>query len=421
MFAALLIGIAMLAAIDVAYAHGPGEEGASSLGAAATGESTGESGLFVSEQFSRRMAGIRDLMDKNKNKQAIARLEDMDTRSKSYNRYENAILHQTLGYAYAMSNDYAKAIAAFEEVLSYKALPQDATFAVMQNLGQLYIATEKYDKGIAMLEDWIAHARPQAISPQMRVLLGNAYFHQRDYGKAAAQVKQAIAGVQHPDKSWFQLLAGIDQQSGRLAEQVSALKQAIDAYPAENAFWQQLAGAYRQMHDDKRAAAVIALACNAGLCDGKEKRFLAEIYLYIGAPVKSARLIEAALKDGSLTGEAGDWMLLASSWQQARELDKAESAYVEAAKRSKSSGAADFALGQINLQRQKWQAAADAFARALEKGKLSSRGRAHLLLGITQYYLGHRAEAQKSLETSLNYPDVEKEARHWLKLMRSAA
>lgn len=38
-------------------------------------------------------------------------------------RYENAILRQTLGYAYAADSDYPKAIAAFEEALGYSALP----------------------------------------------------------------------------------------------------------------------------------------------------------------------------------------------------------------------------------------------------------------------------------------------------------
>lgn len=416
----LISGLFMLAMTDVARGHGAGEEQPSFDAATTGGGESGEVGMFISEQLSRQLEGVRGLLDKNQNKEAITRLEAMEARSNSYNRYENAILHQTLAYAYATVNDYPKAAETFEEALSFKALPREAMLSVMQNLGQLYIVTESYTKGIAVLEDWMRRAKPREISPQMRVLLGNAYFHQRDYAKAVAQLNKAITAVDHPDKSWLQLLAGVDQQWGHYNDMADVLQQAISVYPGEKSFWQQLSAAYRQLHQDKKAAAVLALACNTGLCDGNDKIYLARLYLYIGAPVKSVHLIQASLKDGTLSGVAEDWQLLAQSWQQAREPDKAAAAYREAAKRSTDSGDADFHLGQIYVQQARWQAAADAFTRALKKGKLSSPGRTHLMLGVARYYLGQPDTALQSLKAAAGYKDTEIEARRWLQHVRPA-
>jgi len=407
--------VAALAFAGAAFAHGPG--GYESSLDEPSGNSGATSDMFIGEELARSLRSIQVLMEKNQYKEAVQRLEALDARGGSYNRYENAVLHQNLGYAYASTNQYPKAAEAFEESLSFKALPKQATLAVMQNLGQLYIATEQYDKGIAILEDWIAQSGGKDISPQMRVLLGEAYLNKKDYAKAVVQLKQAIASVDRPQKSWIQLLAGTYQQWDHHAEAAETLEQGLTLYPDEKPFWQQLAMIYREMHDDRKAAAALALACGAGLCESKDLTYLARLYLYLGAPFKAADLLDAALRDGRLNG-GDDWQLLAQSWQQARELDKAEQAYVEAAKRNKSSGEAEFRLGQIYVQQEKWQAAADAFTGAVKKGALSSPGRAQLMLGVSQYYLGHMNEARSAVEAATRYPDVAKEARRWLQQLR---
>jgi tetratricopeptide (TPR) repeat protein len=403
-----------------AYAHGPGDD-QPSTGAAAGGGETEHAGMFISEVLGRALEAVHVLMEKNQFKEAVARLEALDARGDSYNRYENAVLHQNLGYAYASLNDYAKATEAFEEALSFKALPKDAAFVVMQNLGQLYIATEQYDKGITVLEDWLAQAGNNDVPATLRVLLGNAYLHKQEYAKATAQLKQAIAGKEHPDKTWLQLLAAAYQQWGHDAETVQVLQQGVALYPEEKSFWQQLAAAYRQLHDDNKAAAVLALYCDAGLCEAADIIYLAKLYLYLGAPAKSGDLLDAALRDGRVKGEEDDWLLLAQSWQQARELDKAEQGYIEAAKRAKSSGTADFRLGQIYVQQERWRPAVAALSEALRKGQLSNPGRAQLMLGVSHYYLGETEQASTAVEAAIRYPDTEKEARHWLRQLRATA
>lgn len=416
----MLCGAALLCAVNAAFAQGPGEDRPSPEPSTGGGES-GAAEVFVGEVLGRALGAIHTLMEKNQYKEAVARLEALDARSESYNRYENAVLHQTLGYAYAAMNEYPEAAEAFEEALSFKTLPKDAAFAVMQNLGQLYIATEQYDKGIAALENWMAQAGGNAVPATMRVLLGNAYLHKQDYAKAAAQLKQAVAGADHPDKTWLQLLAATYQQWGHYAEAADVLQQSVALYPEEKALWGQLAAAHRQLHDDNKAAAALALSCNAGLCEPADIAYLARLYLYLGAPSKSADLLDAALRDGRMKDDEDDWLLLAQSWQQARELDKAEQGYIEAAKRAKTSGNADFRLGQIYVQQEKWQAAAAALAEALKKGQLSSPGRAQLMLGVSYYYSGHGEQALTAVEAATRYPDAEKEARRWLQQLRNTA
>ncbi len=411
-----LSGICLLGTI-AAYAHGPGDE-SQDIAAPGGSDQGAETDMFVSELIARQLAAARTLLDKGRTQEAIHHLEAMEAESRAYNRYENAILHQTLGYAYASADKYAKAADAFKEALSFKAMPDETTLAVMQNLGQLYIATEQYDRGITVLEQWMARARPAQVAPQLRVLLGNAYFHQKDYSKAAAQVQQAIKDVKQASRSWYQLLAAIDQQWGQLGKMAQTLQRAITAYPDEKEFWQQLAAAYRQDHDDKRAAAVLALACRRGLCGAEDKVYLARLYLFLGVPLKSAQVMRDALRDDALAAGAQPWILLAESWQQARELDNAARAYREAVKRAKDDGSASYRLGQLYVQQEKWQAAADAFTGALRQEHLSEPGRARLLLGISQWYLGHPRQAAEALVAAQHDPKVKAEARRWLAQIR---
>lgn len=417
---AALTGLWMMGMAGVTYGHGAGEE-APETGFGAGGGQAPEADMFVSELIGRQLALARSLMEKGKYGEAITHLEAMKAGSRAYNRYEKAILNQTLGYAYATADDYSKAVAAFARALSFKALPKEATLAVMQNLGQLYIATEHYDRGIAVLEEWMKRAPPTAIAPRIRVLLGNAYFRRKDYDKAAEQLRRAIAAVKRPDRSWYQLLASVDGQWGHYTEMADVLQQAVADYPGEKAFWQQLAAAYRRGHDDKKAAAVLALSCRRGLCSADEKVYLARLYLFLGVPLISARILQQALEDDTLRSRALPWMLLAESWQRAREPDKAETAYRQASDRSKEDGTPDYRLGQLYVQQEKWQVAADAFTRALRRGHLASPGRARLLLGVAQLYLGRVRESATSFEAAQRDPEVKAEARRWLSRARRSA
>jgi tetratricopeptide (TPR) repeat protein len=173
------------------------------------------------------------------------------------------------------------------------------------------------------------------------------------------------------------------------------------------------------MNDDNSRCGT-ALSCDAGICEAKDITYLARLYLYLGAPAEAAPLVEAALSDGRPAEGADSWMLLAQSWQQARDMDKAARAYIEAAKRTKASGDADIRLGQIYIQQEKRQAAAAALTGALKKGRLSTPGPAQLMLGVAQYYLGHHKQAVAAVETASRYPNVEKEAKRWLRQLRTA-
>lgn len=408
------------ASAQVARAHGE-EAGLPSSGGDAAQGDQGDAGMFVTELFDRQMKAVRALMDKDQYGGAINRLNAMAGHPRTYNRYERALLQQTLGYALASAGDYDKSAGAFQKALSFKALPKEATLSVMQNLGQLYIAVEQYEKGIAVLETWMARVPAADIQPRLRVLLGNAYMHQEDYAKAASQLERAIGAAKDPEKAWFQLLATADTRRGRDADAARVLQQAIAVYPKERAFWQQLAAAYRRLREDSKAAATLALACGNGLCRDEDKLYLARLYLYLGLPVKAARVLRAAVKDGSLESRTDAWLLLADSWWRAREPAKAASAYREAAVRDTKTGKANFRLGQIYVQQEKWQAAVAALGEALKRGHLANPGRARLLLGISRFYLGDLDDAARWLEAAAHDAAARDAARRWLRQVRAAS
>ena len=81
------------------------------------------------------------------------KLKEMQ-KSTRLNSHEVALMHQTWGYLYSEKEDYPAAIREFEAAIATGGLPLAVEISVLFNTGQLYIVTEEYRKGIAVLEEW---------------------------------------------------------------------------------------------------------------------------------------------------------------------------------------------------------------------------------------------------------------------------
>ena len=370
--------------------------------------------MSVSELIARQLAAARTPLDKGRTQEAIHHLEAMEAESRAYNRYENAILHQTRGYAYASADKYAKAADAFKEALSFKAMPDEIILAVMQNLRQPYIATEQYDRGSQYWSNgWPARARRRSHrscgSCRQRLFSPEGLFQGGGTGAPGHQ------GCQTGQPILYQLLAAIISKrgsSGKWRRRCSGPSPLIPTRRNSGTAGR----AYRQDHDDKRAARSRPwLPPRPVRRRGQGRPGASES---VSGRAVEVRRGNAGRPQGRRARRGREpRILLAESWQQARELDNAARAYREAVKRAKDDGSASYRLGQLKYSRKNGRPPPMP-SPGRSPGTPSEPGRARLLLGISQWYLGHPRQAAEALVAAQHDPKVKAEARRWLAQIR---
>jgi tetratricopeptide (TPR) repeat protein len=139
------------------------------------------------------------------------------------------------------------------------------------------------------------------------------------------------------------------------------------------------------MEDYPNALAVMQLANNVGLVtEDSEVRRLADLLLFNDVPYRGAQVLEAAIEKKAVTLDDKLYEKLANCWIAAGEFDKSIAPLQRAAEMS-STGDMFIRLGEVQVQREDWDAAISAIQRGVDKGQLKDPGNAQLMLGIAHY------------------------------------
>jgi Tfp pilus assembly protein PilF len=121
------------------------------------------------------------------------------------NAFEKALALQLLGYTASLESKHSEAIAYYEQALAANALPPDQLDTTEYNLGQLYVATKRYDDAIRVLES--RAQRMGRATPEGDMALANAYWGKRDAAHALPLARSAVANRADAPESWLRLLA----------------------------------------------------------------------------------------------------------------------------------------------------------------------------------------------------------------------
>ncbi len=327
------------------------------------------------------------------------------------NSHERALVEQTYGYVASAQEDYATAAAAFERCLALDALPEGAQLNTRYNLAQLYLALERYDKAIVTLKAWFGEAENPA--PQAYYLLAAAYMQAEQPQQALEPARRAVEASSAPKEPWLQLLLALRLQRKEYGEARKLLEELVTRFGGK-AYWLQLSSVYAELGREEDALAAMQVAYELGLLDrDSELRNLARMYLYHEIPYRAAMVMEKALAEGVAASDPEAWELLADAWLSAREFDEAIEPLGKAAQAS-DDGKLYVRLGQLQMERQQWHAAATAFAQALAKGGLPDRGKVALLLGIAHYSGDRLTQARRAFEKAREIDGQREEAERWL-------
>lgn len=327
--------------------------------------------------------------------------------------YAQAVVFRSLSSVYALNGQYKKAAESLSKSLALKVMHEDEEQKSVLNLGQLYMATEQYKKAIEVLQPWLA--KNSSSDASINALVANAYTQLKQYRKALPYIKKAISQSKKPKESWYQLNLALYYQLENYASAADILKKLILLKPDKKQYWEQLSSTYQQLKQYKKALSVQQLAYKKEIfTDEKEILSLANLFVYTGAPYKSAKLLAHELKRKKIKHTSKNWETLATAWHLAKEYDHAINA-LETASKLNDKGQLYQQLGSIYVAQEKWEKAVAALNKAISKGGLKNKGNTHLLIGMSNFELNNIRQAKKSFSQAAQFSKTKKSAMEWLK------
>lgn len=291
-----------------------------------------------------------------------------------------AQIHRFRGYILIAKGNTEGAGQEFEAALAANALDDSARQGMMYSLAQIYTQAGKYDRARELMDRWFetaADPKPEAYFLKAMILV-----QQEAFQEALSPARVAIERSPQPRESWLQLLAAVQFQLQDYAGVADTLRQLIAVAPGTKRYWVQLATIENSLGKDDHALATLGIAQVGGLLsEDREYRQRARMCFVRDLPECCARTLEEGMASGRVKADAESWQLLANCYIAARETDKALVPLAKAGELA-SDGKGFLLLGQIQLQKDRFDAARDALTRARAKAAPAQRGSIELLIGI---------------------------------------
>jgi len=364
----------------------------------------------IGEGAYRRLERIMDLVAKGKYAEAEPKLNEMSQEARG--AYEKAIVLQTLGFVYASTKREAQSVKAFEEAIATNALPQQSHEQMMFNVAQLYIADDKYDIGMQKLNAYLAESCSP--NPEAHILLASVHAEKKQWRESLKQVDLALVKAKDPKEAWMQLKLALHYELKEFPRCAEVLVYLVAVNPIKEEYWKQLSGMLLEIRKDPEALAALSLAERRGYIDTEaEYRNLANLYMYMQIPLKSAALLERGFTQKQVAPTEKNLEMLGNAWLMAREYDKAEKAMAGAAQAS-DKGELYKRLGQIQIENENWKGALESLKKAQQKGGLKEPGETAFLLGVAAVNLKQWTLAEQSLRAAMKSDKTAKIAAEWL-------
>ena len=369
-----------------------------------------------------KLTKAQELVNAQKYAEATAILDKIND-GRRLNNTERIQLWNFYAYIAFSQDKYKEAIKAYNTMLELPDLQTGVKTSTIYTLSQLYFLTENYPKALEYIKRWIKLSEKP--SPDAYALLGQAYYKLQQFKNAIPALKKAIelrkASGKPIKENWYLLLRATYYELKDYKNMVVILKELVTLFPKAQ-YFRDLAGSYSQLGDTKNQLGIMETMYEDGqLTKGSQIRNLANLYLMHGIPLKSAKVLDTAIKKGQLDKTEKNLRLLSQAWMQAREDKRAIEPLTEAAKIS-SKGETWVNLGQAYVNLDQWPEAIKAIEKGLKINGVKKPDSAYILLGMGYYNLKKMEKAQSAFKQALaisKNKHNKKSARQWIKYLET--
>jgi tetratricopeptide (TPR) repeat protein len=411
LLATAILAASSFAAMQNAVAQGQGRAGQQSEEGASSGAPTidAATGKILNEAIEllnmENYAGAKERI-------ATLRLD----RLSPYERSKVEQISFSIEYA---EEDYEAARGHLQASIDAGGLNEQEVSQARYQYAQLYMTEEKWREGAAALEEWFKTA--VNANSAAYYLLAVAYYQMDDFAKALPPAQKAVELMDRPQEGWVSLLLALYLQRDQYREAIPLLERLVAMVPEKKTYWMQLSSVYGQMEDYPKALAVMQLAYSAGLVtEDSEIRRLADLLMFNDVPYRGATVLEKAIADKRVNLDDKLYEKLANCWIAAAEYDRAIQPLQRAAELA-ANGELFVRLGEVNVQREDWEAAVAALQRGMDKGQLRDTGKAQLLMGVALMSQKKLSEARPWFERARNSEQHRQQATGFIQYIDSQA
>ncbi|RZF78726.1 hypothetical protein EXT43_17705 [Pseudoalteromonas sp. CO109Y] len=386
---------------------------------------------YAQEQKTKRVPALREkvysqlaraqkLADDGDAKAGLEALDSIQERSSSMNSYEIAMMHNFYGFIYYNENDLDKAIASFEKVVNEDAIPETLRVSTTFSLAQLAMANSDYEKVIKYLAQWdVINDKPK--TDAYYVLKSQAYYQLKDYQKGIENINLAIAEAdskgEMPKENWLILQRAMYYSLNQSDKVVEVLEGLVKLYNKPE-YWVQLGGMYGETGAEKKQLAILEAAYQQGFMKSKsDLRQLSQVYLYNGLAFKAANVMSKAMQDGVAEKSAKNYAFVAEAMVQAKEAEKSLAYFAKAADLV-THGQYEQRIAEVSINLEKYEEAADAARKALDKGGLEFESNVYVALGMAQYNLQNFDASILAFEQAEKHKKSQRLAEQWIKYVK---
>ena len=371
-----------------------------------------------------QLARAQQLADEGDKIEGFAVLGEVEDRLDSLNSYERAMLFNFYGFMYYGNEDLALAVDSFNKVIAETAIPDSLIISTLYSLAQLSMQQQNYKEALAYLHKWRA-VNGNDLTSNQEMLFAQVFYQDSDFVNTLKHIAQAISLVEAknklPKENWLTLQRATYYEL-KQPEQVTKVMEKLVRLYDKPQYWLQLSSMYGEIGKEDKQMAVMEAAYQAGYVKkSADILMLSQLYLFHGAPYKSAAVLENSIEQGSIFADEDNLSTLARAYLVAKEYDKAISVLMRVSG-IEYSGKHDALLAQTYLNTEQWQAAINSSKLALTRfaqhkqdkvNKVKDIANMHLILGMANFNLKHFAASLASFSKASQFISTKKTALQW--------
>jgi len=370
-----------------------------------------------SAKLAKPLKEAHDDLNAKKYADAIAKLREAEGMA-GKTPYDQHLINDMLGFAYARTQNYAEAAKAWEAELDDGFIPQSEVPTRVRQLAEANYQIKNYDKAI---EFGLRAIKGGFADEELRTLVGQAYYLKGDWKNTLhfeeGLIDDKIKNGQTPKNESLQLVLSACIKLSDSACETRALEKIVTYYPKPD-YWYQLLFTMRQQTSGNEANLLQTYRLMSEvdvLRSPEDYSEMAQLALEQGSPGEAQHILEKGIAKGVFTdprAKAKNQRLLESA-KKAAATDQASLQRIEKEADAAPTGAKNVGLGLAYLGYGQYDKAAEALAKGIAKGGLRNESEARLLLGIAQLKAGHKEDATKSFHAVKGDPSLERLANLW--------
>ncbi|KGJ89149.1 tetratricopeptide repeat protein [Colwellia psychrerythraea] len=371
-----------------------------------------------------QLARAQQLADEGDKIEGFAVLAEVEDRLDSLNSYERAMLFNFYGFMYYGNDDIDLAVDSFNRVIAETAIPDSLIISTLYSLAQLSMQQQNYKEAFAYLTQW-RKSNAKELTANQEMLFAQVLYQDKNFVSSLKHIERAINLVEVknklPKENWLTLQRASYYELKQPRQVTKVMEKLVRLYDKPQ-YWLQLASMYGEIAEEDKQMAVMEAAYQAGyIIKSADVLTLSQLYLFHGAPYKSARILEQAIAKGSVFADKYNLSTLARAYLAAKENNKAIKVLIRISAIAQS-GESDALLAQTYLNTEQWQQAISSSKLALaryaeyKKGKVNKVkeiANMHLIQGMANFNLKHFESSLVSFAKASKFISTKKTALQW--------